>query len=82
MELSQRTPIRVSRSRKDLVRRRRVLRFEPRPLEGEPCFEVEVEAQSGTYIKELISGDSGRTVPSVAPVPSSSSAARVGASTS
>lgn len=63
--LEQRTPQRVARRRSDRVRRRRVVAFVPSVL-SPARFQAEVEAQSGTYIKELISGDGGRTQPSVA----------------
>ncbi len=63
--LEQRTPLRVAHRRKDKVRLRRVLAFAPRVV-GPATFEVEVEAEAGTYIKELLSGDEGRTRPSVA----------------
>lgn len=63
--LEQRTPARVARRRSDKVRRRTVLRFEPEAVASDR-FEAVITAQSGTYIKELISGDDGRTEPSVA----------------
>jgi tRNA pseudouridine synthase 10 len=63
--LAQRTPHRVSRSRSDLVRARRVVDVAVLAHEGAKV-ELEVESESGTYIKELISGDDGRTSPSVA----------------
>ncbi len=63
--LEQRTPERVSRRRADKIRRRRIDRFEPAEAQAR-LFVAEVEAQSGTYIKELVSSDDGRTVPSVA----------------
>jgi tRNA pseudouridine synthase 10 len=63
--LEQRTPVRVSRRRADKVRKRKVLRFELGEVE-EDRFTVIVQAEAGTYIKELISGDEGRTQPSVA----------------
>jgi tRNA pseudouridine(54/55) synthase len=62
--LRQETPVRVLKRRPDLVRDRRILslqwkRIDPRTLE------LAVRTQAGTYIKELISGDGGRTQPSV-----------------
>ncbi len=65
--LDQRTPNRVSHRRSDLVRKKEVLdlrlvRKEAHTLEG--YFKV----QGGTYIKELISGDEGRTSPSLGQV--------------
>jgi len=63
----QRTPVRVLRRRSDLVRRRQVRAVTWRRLDPR-TVELEVRAQAGTYIKELISGDGGRTRPSVAEV--------------
>ncbi len=67
--LEQRTPLRVARRRSDLVRRRTVRTFEllEGPTPDAPARLVaRVEADAGTYIKELISGDEGRTTPSLA----------------
>ncbi|MBE3069074.1 MAG: tRNA pseudouridine(54/55) synthase Pus10, partial [Planctomycetes bacterium] len=66
-EVAQQTPVRVLRRRADMTRRRRVqsvrwLAIDPRTVE------LTVRTQAGTYIKELISGDGGRTRPSVAEV--------------
>jgi tRNA pseudouridine synthase 10 len=65
--LEQRTPTRVVHRRSDLVRKKQVLgltlvKKETHLLEG--YFRV----QGGTYIKELISGDEGRTSPSLAEI--------------
>jgi len=62
--IEQRTPTRVVHRRADLVRERkvstaRVLAFEP----GRAVLEVTGDA--GLYIKELVSGDEGRTSPSL-----------------
>jgi tRNA pseudouridine synthase 10 len=65
--LAQRTPERVSRRRADRVRERRVLGLVARAL-PDGALEVEVRAEGGTYVKEMISGDGGRTVPSLASV--------------
>ena len=62
--LEQRTPQRVARRRADKIRRRKVLRFELETIEADR-FTVVIEAEAGTYIKELISSDEGRTQPSV-----------------
>ena len=62
--LAQRTPTRVVHRRADLVRRRTVRTARVEQLS--PCsFKLTVVCQAGTYIKELVSGDSGRTIPSV-----------------
>lgn len=63
--LDQRTPMRVSRRRADLVRKRDI-----RSLSVDEVLEdglvLTLRSQSGTYIKEFISGDEGRTQPSIA----------------
>ncbi|VVB98257.1 tRNA pseudouridine synthase Pus10 [uncultured archaeon] len=60
--LSQRTPHRVKHRRSDLVRKRRILGLR---ILGEKPPKIYVLAEAGTYIKEFISGDAGRTEPSV-----------------
>jgi tRNA pseudouridine synthase 10 len=59
--------LRVLKRRPDLVRERRVVALEWRRLDGR-TLELTVRAQAGTYIKELLSGNEGRTRPSVAEV--------------
>lgn len=63
-KISQRTPERVAHRRADKIRERRVLDI---VCTGEDAgrFIVEVTGESGLYIKELISGDNGRTTPSL-----------------
>ena len=63
--VEQRTPTRVDHRRADLVREREVLDVEGE-LEDEYTAVVDVHGEGGLYIKELISGDEGRTVPSLA----------------
>jgi tRNA pseudouridine synthase 10 len=63
--IQQRTPIRVAHRRADKVRERRVLDI-GFVGEEEGKFIVEVLGEAGLYIKELISGDEGRTHPSLA----------------
>ncbi|MGQ9587702.1 MAG: tRNA pseudouridine(54/55) synthase Pus10 [Thermoplasmata archaeon] len=63
--ISQRTPNRVSHRRADLERHRTVRRLEVESVEDREVVFV-VEADSGTYIKELMHGDEGRTEPNVA----------------
>ncbi len=64
-EIKQRTPTRVSHRRSDKVRIRRL--FDARLIHhtGRAAV-VEFEADAGLYIKELVSGDNGRTTPSLA----------------
>ena len=62
--IKQRTPFRVSRRRADLIRERKVLDISL--LNFNPIFfELKIKTEGGTYIKELISGDKGRTTPSL-----------------
>ncbi|HUR61617.1 MAG TPA: tRNA pseudouridine(54/55) synthase Pus10 [Candidatus Thermoplasmatota archaeon] len=65
--LEQRTPERVSHRRADLVRKRTLhsLTLEEMPASPGTRFSVRVRAESGTYIKEMVSGDEGRTAPSL-----------------
>ena len=65
--LAQRTPVRVTRSRADLVRERRVLEARAALLR-DGSLELEVRTEAGAYIKEMISGDGGRTSPSAASI--------------
>jgi tRNA pseudouridine synthase 10 len=63
----QRTPERVAHRRADKVRERRVLDI---GFVGEQDgrFVAEVLGEAGLYIKELVSGDQGRTHPSLAEI--------------
>ncbi|MCA8944410.1 MAG: hypothetical protein KDB80_17740 [Planctomycetes bacterium] len=64
-ELVQRTPTRVAHRRGDIDRHRtvEVLAIEST---GPRCCTVDMRCQHGTYVKEWISGDDGRTTPSLA----------------
>ncbi len=59
----QRTPLRVIHRRADLVRKKKILSIEGVWLDPVHIV-LYVTSQGGTYIKELISGDSNRTSPS------------------
>jgi len=63
----QRTPERVAHRRADKIRERKVLDI---GFAGQQDgrFIVEVLGEAGLYIKELISGDGGRTIPSLAEI--------------
>lgn len=63
--IAQRTPSRVAHRRADTIRTRRVLAAEIVSSVG-GLVEVRVTAEAGTYVKELLHGDGGRTVPSLA----------------
>lgn len=64
--LEQRTPQRVSHRRADLVRKRMVHNMTLEEYTDARHFTVRVHADSGAYIKEMISSDEGRTTPSLA----------------
>jgi tRNA pseudouridine synthase 10 len=63
--IQQRTPTRVDHRRADTVREREVLSIDGDP-EDDRTAVVDVHGEGGLYIKELISGDEGRTEPSLA----------------
>ncbi|PKL70181.1 MAG: tRNA pseudouridine(54/55) synthase Pus10 [Methanomicrobiales archaeon HGW-Methanomicrobiales-1] len=65
--IQQRTPERVAHRRADKIRERKVLAIE-HAGEQDGKFVVEVLGEAGLYIKELVSGDSGRTRPSLAEI--------------
>jgi tRNA pseudouridine synthase 10 len=65
--IRQRTPIRVSHRRADRVRERQVIDIQcTGRIDGR--YRVEVVGEAGLYIKELVSGDGGRTRPSLAQI--------------
>jgi tRNA pseudouridine synthase 10 len=59
----QRTPRRVLRRRRDIVRSRKLYQVKCRPIAG-PLIECLIKTSGGLYVKELINGDGGRTKPS------------------
>ena len=63
--IQQKTPSRVLHRRADLLRKRRVKEISAKLLSDKKAL-IEVRGEAGLYIKELVSGDGGRTVPSVA----------------
>ncbi|QSZ66734.1 tRNA pseudouridine(54/55) synthase Pus10 [Methanofollis aquaemaris] len=63
--IHQRTPKRVAHRRADKIRERGVINIQsPGMQDGK--FVIEVVGEAGLYIKELVSGDDGRTTPSLA----------------
>lgn len=63
-EIAQETPLRVSHRRADKVRIR-TLHEAQGHLEDEVTATVRLKGDGGLYIKELVSGDAGRTRPSL-----------------
>jgi len=66
-EIMQRTPKRVEHRRADLTRKRKVYDIRVLLLKHNIAV-LEIEAESGLYIKELVSGDEGRTKPSLSSI--------------
>ncbi|MEG3224716.1 MAG: tRNA pseudouridine(54/55) synthase Pus10 [Methanobacteriales archaeon Met13] len=62
--IEQRTPIRVSHRRADKIRKREVKNINVKQIDNR-TLELTLACEGGLYIKELISGDDGRTQPSV-----------------
>nr|MDO8090039.1 tRNA pseudouridine(54/55) synthase Pus10 [Candidatus Sigynarchaeota archaeon] len=65
--IHQRTPARVSHRRANLVRTKKVFKVDYKVLDSNK-LELIIECQGGLYIKELVSGDEGRTEPSVSSI--------------
>jgi len=63
--IKQRTPARVLHRRADLLRKRLVKSIKWKKT-GQKEAVLEVKGEAGLYIKELVSGDMGRTKPSAA----------------
>ncbi len=62
--VAQRTPKRVSHRRVDLIRKRQATILKALVL-SKHHFEIEVRTDAGLYVKEFVSGDNGRSEPSV-----------------
>ena len=60
----QQTPLRVLHRRADLVREKYIYEVKVKKVSLKRA-ELEIRCQGGLYIKELVSGDEGRTIPSV-----------------
>jgi tRNA pseudouridine synthase 10 len=65
--IRQQTPLRVLHRRADLVREKYIYETKIKRL-APNRVEMKIRCQGGLYIKELISGDEGRTDPSVAKI--------------
>ncbi len=66
-EIAQRTPKRVSHRRADMVRKRRAISLKLLEKDDRKAA-IEVRAEAGLYIKELMHGDEGRTKPSLSEI--------------
>jgi tRNA pseudouridine synthase 10 len=63
--IAQRTPTRVAHRRSDRVRARRIVSARVVEMAGEG-FTLEIRTEAGTYVKEWVQGDGGRTEPNLA----------------
>jgi len=63
--IQQQTPSRVAHRRAAKVRERRLRSFKVMAFEPRVC-ELELTCEHGTYVKELLHGDDGRTLPNLA----------------
>ncbi len=61
--ITQQTPTRVAHRRADLARERQIHELQLMEF-GEERLVLKLRTESGTYVKEFVSGDNGRTVPS------------------
>jgi len=62
--ISQRTPTRVAHRRSDRARSRRILGARLESVEA-GRFTLELRTEAGTYVKEWVEGDGGRTEPNL-----------------
>lgn len=65
--IKQQTPKRVLHRRADKIRNRRVKSIRWRRIKNN-IYEFVIKAEAGLYVKELITGDNGRTKPSVSEI--------------
>ena len=62
--IKQQTPLRVLHRRADLTREKYIYKVKVKKVSLNKA-EMEIRCQGGLYVKELVSGDEGRTTPSV-----------------
>jgi len=65
--IEQKTPVRVLHRRADLTRERYIYDVDVKKLSPRKA-EMRLRCQGGLYVKELVTGDEGRTVPSVSEI--------------
>ncbi|MEM1601964.1 MAG: tRNA pseudouridine(54/55) synthase Pus10 [Candidatus Bathyarchaeia archaeon] len=63
----QRTPMRVLHRRSDKLREKHIYEVKVKRL-SKDSIEMRIKCQGGLYVKELITGDNGRTEPSVSKI--------------
>jgi len=65
--IRQKTPRRVLHRRANLTREKYIYKVEVKKLTPKMA-EIRIRCQGGLYIKELVTGDEGRTIPSVSQI--------------
>ena len=65
--VKQKTPIRVLHRRADLTREKYIYEVKVKKLSPKKA-EMKIRSQGGLYVKELVTGDEGRTTPSVSEI--------------
>jgi len=65
--IKQRTPVRVLHRRADMTREKYIYEVNVKKLSLKKA-EMKIRCQGGLYVKELVTGDEGRTVPSVSEI--------------
>ena len=65
--IKQKTPIRVLHRRADLTREKYIYEVNVKKLSLNKA-EMKIRCQGGLYVKELVTGDEGRTVPSISEI--------------
>ncbi len=65
--INQRTPLRVVHRRSDKTRKKKIYSITGKYVDSRHGF-FKINSQGGTYIKELIHGDNGRTIPSLSKI--------------
>jgi tRNA pseudouridine synthase 10 len=64
INIGQFTPLRVAHRRANMIREKHIYDCNVESINGKRATLI-IKAESGTYIKELITGDNGRTKPSI-----------------
>jgi len=62
--VKQQTPLRVLHRRADLIREKYIYKVKVKKVSLKRAL-MEIRCQGGLYVKELVSGDEGRTIPNV-----------------
>ncbi len=65
--IKQQTPLRVVHRRADITRERYIYEVDVKKLSQKKA-EMKIRCQGGLYVKELVTGDEGRTIPSVSAI--------------